>query len=473
MSSEKTHKKKNSLALRLALLHATVFGVASSLAFLIFYLVLASQIQHRTDTALLEQVRECATLLRTQGIQSVKTEIGNAAEAAGTHDLFFRLLGETGQEIASSDASGWKSISYDTNEIRNAVAGIPVIQTRNVPGQGNVRVIYSMLGPGTILQIAQSLRDDERLMSYLQLIFGVALAVMSLVAVLIGWLTANRALSKVRAVTQTAIEISSGAISRRVPAEQRTDEIGQLAGAFNTMLDRIESLMGGMREVTDNLAHELRSPVARMRGIAEAALTGAHTEDELKNVAGITVENCDHLLNLINTTLDVSEAEAGVASLKKSQVSLKPMLSDICELFRYVAEEKNVALEVNLPNDCSVQGDISKLQRCVSNLVDNALKYTPPKGTVKVTLSNGGADAIISIADSGCGIREDDLSKIFQRFYRCDESRSTRGNGLGLSLARALVRAHGGEIYVKSSVGQGSTFTIKLPMSNPSATGLN
>lgn len=177
----------------------------------------------------------------------------------------------------------------------------------------------------------------------------------------------------------------------------------------------------------------------------------------------IPIEDCDLILGMINTMLDISEAEAGACVLKVEEVDISRVARDACELFEPMAEDKGVTVISRVIDRCCVSGDLQRLQRMVANLLDNALKYTPSEGTITVSVNDDEENVVISVSDTGIGISEEDLSHIFERFYRCDQSRSQAGIGLGLSLALAIARSHGGNITVRSRPGKGSTFTVTLP----------
>lgn len=293
--------------------------------------------------------------------------------------------------------------------------------------------------------------------------FGTPLAAVIALSAVAGWFMAKRALSGVGEVTRTAMDISKGALDRRVPVKGRRDEIDRLAETFNSMVDRVQVLIEQMKEMTDNIAHDLRSPLTRMRGVAEMALLDGDSSEEHKAMAGTIVEECDRLLGMINTMLDISEAEAGLARLHLQDVDLLGLLRDVCDLFQPLAEDRGIDVRIEGPESLTLSCDPPKLQRVFANLLDNALKYTPSGGFVRISVKAHDRDAQVVVEDTGAGIAEEDLVHIFDRFFRGEKSRSEMGSGLGLSLAHALVLSHRGAITVRSETGHGARFTVTLP----------
>jgi signal transduction histidine kinase len=280
---------------------------------------------------------------------------------------------------------------------------------------------------------------------------------------------ARRALVGVATVTRTARRISEGSLEKRVPVKKGTDEIDQLALTFNQMLDRIETLVTGIKEMSDNIAHDLKSPITRIRGIAEVSLTSGSSLPEYESMAAGTIEECDRLLDMINTMLIISRTEAGVNQLDHQNLDITGLVHEACDIFRSPAEDKGLRLVCSGDHNIRISGDRRLLQRMVANLLDNAIKYTPANGRVDISVTVRAEQPVqITIQDDGRGISEKDQAHIFERFYRCDPSRSQAGTGLGLSFARAVARAHKGEIIVASVPGEGSTFTVTLPKNPPS-----
>jgi signal transduction histidine kinase len=279
-----------------------------------------------------------------------------------------------------------------------------------------------------------------------------------------GWFMARRALAGVGAVTRTARHISAGRLEERVPVPGKGDEIDQLAHTFNDMLDRIEQLVAGIKEISDNVAHDLKSPITAMRGAAEVALTTGKSKADLEQMGADTIEACDHLLDMINTMLAISRTEAGIGALKIQDLDIDEIVRDACELFDPLAADRSIELRCETMAGKHMPGDISLIQRMVANLIDNAIKYTPPGGRVEVaTRVDADGRVILAVQDTGIGISSEDLQHIFDRFYRCDPSRSAAGSGLGLSLVKAVAEAHNGSVAVSSTINGGSLFEVKCP----------
>lgn len=462
MFLETLRNLRHTLALRLTIWYAGIFSVSSILAFTLVYALMLSVVQERSDDELEDDIADFVTLMQSGGLDRVMTEMMAETQGDESENSFLRLWGPDGRQLMATDLASWSGlVDLPTAPEQLADADEPLLQTLELPGRAHkVRSIYGTIAPGVILQIGESLANDEELIEALLNGFFITLAIVTVLGVPIGWFMARRALRGVEEVTQTATEIADGALERRVIVRTRGDELDRLARTFNAMLDRIQALIIGMREMTDNLAHDLRSPLGRIRAAAEMSLDAGESGAERTSLAASTTEECDRLLEMINTTLDIAEAESGAAKLDLTEVDLADVVRDACEVFQTVAEDRQVTISTGLPEQCRVYGDLQRLQRVVANLLDNALKYMPVGGHVTILLVQEGETVKLSIQDTGVGIPANELSRIFQRFYRCDRSRSEHGNGLGLSLALAFVRAHGGDINVSSTLGEGSTFTV-------------
>ena len=275
MSLRKLISLRNTLAFRLTLWYAGIFTLSSCVAFLLFYMLITSFIRERTDQELLGQVNRFSTLLAAEGVEAVKNAAVIEAQAAGVKKVFFRLLSQNGQAFSSSNMSYWKDIDIQEKAIKKLLRGRPsVFETISISDRKEeVRILYALLNPGIILQVGQAMESYSRFLDAFKGIFITTMTFLIVVAAGVGWFMARRAVSGVEAVTRTAQKISGGILEERVPVKPRGDEIDQLATTFNQMLDRIQTLLTEIKEMSDNIAHDLRSPITRIRGIAEVTLT--------------------------------------------------------------------------------------------------------------------------------------------------------------------------------------------------------
>lgn len=455
------------LVFRLTLWYAGIFSASFLGVFLVCYLWLSSSIYKNIDQDLASEWTEFKAIFSSRGIEEVKKAMELEAESEGEGQHYFRLLKPDGTILFSSNMTSWDRLDVDLGALKQlAKSQESVFKKFSAPHHHEIRVLYNRIGPDIILESGMSLEEYEAYLGLFQEVFSSGMLVFLIMGTLVGWFMARHALQGVEEVTATAVQITGESVAQRVPLamKKRSAEIDRLAETFNAMLDRIQVLIKSMRETNDNIAHDLRSPLTRMRGMAELALTGRPSLEEYALQAGRTIEECDRLLELINTMLEISEAEAGAIKLKAEELDLVRLVRDAVELFLPVAEDKSIELTAHFPESCYLKGDRQRLQRMLANLLDNALKYTPTGGKVSLAITESENKILITVQDTGVGIDGHDLPHIFERFYRCDPSRSQPGIGLGLSLALAIARAHGGDIKVTSISEQGSVFVIFLPL---------
>ena len=326
----------------------------------------------------------------------------------------------------------------------------------------DIRQLSTALPDGNILTIGY---NTTELRAYLLLLIGycfIAFLLSVLLDFFLGTLLARKFTRGLDAVAAAARAIEAGDTSVRVPPGNEGMELELLAKAFNGMCDANEKMMAELRMISDNIAHDLRTPLTRMRGEAEIAITDASAAERL---AGDIAETCTDMLEMINTMLDITQTSYAIERSARERLDIGALISHVAMLYATAAEDRGIAFVTEIPDrPLYLSCHSSKIQQLVGNLLDNALKFTSDGGRVslRVAASPVGNGVEITVSDTGCGIAASDLPYIYNRFFRADASRTRPGNGLGLALVHAIVTAYGGKITVDSAPGRGSTFTVRL-----------
>ncbi len=471
MPSGKTHDPGRTVVFRLTLWLTAALASSSAVLFVICYYTLSAREWKKLDEEVVEHFDEIASAMDRKGVSGALEEIESEAKSEGLQQIYFELRAPDGRSLGASDASAWEGVEK-VRGVWTTESGPAELYTSRLPGGGDrVRSMRGRIPSGHRLFVAFRLDDLDHLLGRVRLLFMVATGAITCLVAAIGWLLTRRAMGGVEKATQTARSIARGDLEARVPLTGSGAEIDRLAIAFNEMIERIQTVMAEMSEMTDNIAHDLRTPVSRIRIHGEALLDSLAGTDEREAAAGV-VEECDRLLGIINTMLDISEAEAGIAANDRSEFDLAAIVRDVVELYQPSAEDKGISLASSVPLTFPFAGQADKMQRLVANLLDNGIKYTPWGGTVSISLVSRGSNpeiAEIKVEDTGIGIPSQDLPHIFERFYRGDASRSVPGTGLGLAYVQALARSWNGEVKVASQEGHGTTVSVTIPLAESPA----
>ena len=318
------------------------------------------------------------------------------------------------------------------------------------------------LNDSLTIQVGHTFRYANEIKETFAVIFRYANLLFTTIIFLCSVVVIQLALRPLKDLTKTINKISSGDMSARVLIRNQKSDFGKLSETFNRMLDKTESLMFRMKESLDNVAHDLRTPLSRIRLSIEEAVQ-KEDQDVLKEAIFDCAEETEKLERLLKTLMDISEAEAETMNLYIEEIDLKELISESAQQYDYLVNDKNIDLEIQLAEDSHILADPIRIRQVLNNLIDNAIKFTPEGGKIEVSTRDNNNSVLLTVKDNGIGISSDDLDHIFDRLYRADKSRSTKGLGLGLSLVKAILQAHHSEIKVQSKPGRGASFNIMLP----------
>ena len=324
-------------------------------------------------------------------------------------------------------------------------------------------VAISKLYDGNLLLVAQNMEKIESNLNHLLVIFGTSMVVFVGFGIVLAIFLAQRVSAGLTKIGSAASEIARGNYEKRVEYKGEGREIESLIIAFNHMADNTEQMLRGLENVTDDIAHDLRTPLTRMKAQAELEMANQANVDFAATIA----ENCEEMLSVINTMLEISRIEKHMGRVIRDKINFNSLLLKLHEAFSTLAEDRNVRFNVVLPQEnIIIEANERQLEQMTANLIDNAIKYTPSGGSVTVNLNRQQDYVNLVVSDTGIGISPEDTTKIFDRFFRADISRSTPGNGLGLSMVKAVAESMRGTISVKSERNRGSQFTVTLPVSS-------
>jgi signal transduction histidine kinase len=471
MSSKWRDELRGSFGLRVATWYAGMF-VSSTIAVVwLTYALLSSSLTQRDHEIVTSTLREYASRYEAGGINALARAVELSSRTGRHERLFVRVLGPDQDALFLSTAPEYYEFDLDTMNPESATRDEAWARARARNREAVLEVASMRLWDGTIVQVGKTTESRDELLRHFRTVVLIVSAFVILAGVAGGLVLTRSTLQPIRHLIDVVRRIiQTGRTDARVPLSatannhaDTADAVDELSALFNVMLDRITLLIGAMRDALDHVAHDLRTPMARLRVIAERALESGSPEAQREALA-TCIEESDRILAMLNTLMDISEAETGTLRLSVEPVSLRALIAEVVELYEDVAEEKGVTVGANTaPDDVVVSGDRDRLRHVLANLLDNAIKYTPAGGQVSIEARLDGSDAIVTIRDTGIGIAPEDLPRIWDRLYRGDRSRTERGLGLGLSLVQAFVRAHGGRVSVDSAPGKGSTFIVTLP----------
>jgi len=467
---------RRSVAVRLSLWFTLLFAIGFTAVFALLYVLLGRQLEAREAESLRLRLQQYADIYEARGVRGLNERFEEDSASPHVRSLFVRLLSARGDVVWGRVPPDW--IDQDSRRVAvpDGWGGWTVRQmyTVRVPRdqQQDLAVVSSLLSDGLLLQVGRSTDNRAALLEPLRRIFFYVGSAALLVGFGVAVVAARRATRPLHHVVETARRIiHTGALDARVPVPPRNDDIAELVRHFNTVLDKNAVLLRSMREALDNVAHDLRTPLTSLRGTAELVLSRPGVDVAAREALADCVERADEVLRLLRALMEVSEAEAGVLRLEKTDCDLPTIVRQAVELYAEVAEAKQITLQQEDGDAAPVWVDGVRLRQAVANLIDNAVKYTPEGGAVALRVYLESGDAVLEVRDTGPGVPEAEQPRIWERLYRGDQSRSQSGLGLGLSLVRAIVEAHGGRVAVRNGPERGAIFEVRLPVAATAQAG--
>ena len=421
---------------RLAAFYALLFGASAIALFLVIYFIAAKAMQRQVTTAIEGEISFLSEEHRLGGQGQVSDRIARRLSSGRHRALFYLLQDASGRVLAGNlpampAREGWLEIPIRPGE------------EEHDEGERRLLALGRRLPDGSYLVVGEDAHGIDEVEETIVRAFAWGLAGTLVLAVAGGALVSAGFLRRIDAINRTTNAIVEGNLSNRVPARGTGDELDRLATNLNQMLDRIQSLMANVRQVSSDIAHDLRTPLTRLRQRLETARIESTSPDEYASVVDRALEDVDELLGIFTALLRIAQIEAGAHRAMSERVDLSDVFRTIADTYAPVADDQGQRLVAEIAGGVSVRGDRQLLVQMLANLVENALRHTPRGSTITLSLADTADGPRGMVADTGPGIPEDARAKVFQPFYRLEASRSTPGSGLGLAMVAAIANMHG------------------------------
>ncbi|MBF0521610.1 MAG: HAMP domain-containing protein [Candidatus Omnitrophica bacterium] len=422
----------------------------------------------------LENSRETASFIKTNSRNFVKiaqNRVGEIPVDPALTDISLSIFSTEGQLLASSDSvakNKWLSPQALKAVLKGKSFFDPLVGNLSRQPQASRRIITVPVVEGNtiicILQLAKPLTDAQRTLNQLKIKLAMFLPVSILLVVVAAWLLASLILHPLKSIIHTVRHITADKLSSRVPLFTTKDEIRDLSETFNDMLEKLEKAFLMQERIVQDVSHELRTPLTILKGEMEVALKKARSPEEYQATLTSGLEEINKINHMVENLLLLARFDSHQSGLVLKEIDFESFVQGIIDDMSLFAKQKSIVIHTDLTKDVFIRADEQHLYRALINILDNAVKYTPQGGNIFVTLKKTPDMTVLGVADTGIGIDPNRLPFIFDRFYRADTSRSSRGFGLGLSIAKTIIDAHDGKIEVTSLLKRGTSFLVSFPL---------
>lgn len=455
----------NYTAIRMAIRYSLIYGAILIAVVIVYNWTLQSPVDNEIKTALLKERDATQTIYQENGLEGL---IGYIKERVKKKESYLYLLvDKTGTKMAGNlrqlpEDFDLSDIKVD--EIYQVLYDDQILPLELFEDEANLPTTTIELENDNRLLIAHPTQRGQILREINEYLIEFAIPVL-LLSSLIGVTLAYAVLRRINTISHTAKEIMEGDITRRIPLSGKNDEFDALSSRLNTMMDRIQKLIEGTREVSDNVAHDLRSPLTRLRNSFEVTLLEDRSNEEYRETLNNGIQDVESLLKTFNSLLSIAQAESGNHRSRWKEFTLNDLLVDMVEFYEPLADEKKQTLTFGQNDEIKITASRDLLAQATSNLIENAIKYTSESGKIHLELEHENNTVTISVSDTGPGIPANEREHVLERFVRLDNSRHTEGNGLGLSLVKAVCELHHGTLHF-SEANPGLIVTMRLPLRN-------
>ncbi len=464
------------LRVRLTLWYGSVLATVLIIFSIALYAMTARNLRDAVDQSLEETAATAVRSLEERGFLPLidEEELLSQFPELARIDKFFQIFSPSGTITIRSPNIKQHEVPLSRAALETTFKGQKIFESAKYPNEPQLRLIsVPIIYRGNLLYIVQvgmSMESVEDTLRRFLVLLTIAIPVALAVSLGGGWFLAGRALRPVDAITLAAQRIAAGDLSQRLSVPTAPDEIGRLVGTFNDMIGRLDASFRQIRQFTSDASHELRTPLTVMKGETELVLRRPRPVEDYQSVLESNLEEIDRMTHIVDELLFLSRADMGEVKMESLPVALESLVEDIYRQATLLGQDRNIEVVLGTVMPAVVQGDELRLRELLLNLVENAVKYSHPGGKVEIALLTDGQQARLSVTDQGIGIAPADHKKIFDRFFRTDDARAhtKKGTGLGLAICAWIAEAHKGHVEVKSDIGQGSTFTVALPLAKPS-----